>query len=365
MPNNQRIFYAVEQISFMPDGSTTPVAAHGVQSAGITTTFDLKQVFELGQLAIYDNVEDIPSIEVTMEKALDGYPLLYHLATANASTGTLVGRSNQKTTVGLSVFSDTMSSASGTPIAEVAMSGMVPSSLTYTFPVDGECTEAMTLVGNNKLWRDTGTIFTGAFLSNDDAPIGSGGTQHRYNVVFAVPTGTIPLDENQQLIALTTVLPTDIYGINSDGSNPIATARGNNAHVQGITISCDLGRDQILELGRKSPYARYVTFPVEVTTEITVIGTKWDGISATETGGQNGAPAGSNLKNQSIRVYTNDGTFISTGTRNKLRSVGYSGGNAGGGGGNVTVTYRYSTFNDLTVKHPADPTTALRGGGAV
>jgi len=370
MPNNQRIFYAIEQFGVLPAGATAFTAAHGVQSIGITTNFDLVQVFEIGQLAIYDNVEQIPSVEVTAEKVLDGYPLLFHLATIGAPAGTLVGRSTMNTTVGMSVFADTNDSASGTPIAQVTMSGMVVSSLTYTFPVDGSCTESVTLVGNNKVWTDATTgfsgsngaiVFSGQFAGNADAPL-AGKTMSRFNVVFAVPSGA-PLDTNNQVLALTTVLPTDIYGITSSGTNPITT--GSGAHVQGITISCDLGRDQIFELGRRFPYFRYVTFPVQVTTEITVIGTKWDGISATEAGGTNGAPAGSNLKNQSIRVYTEDGTFISCGTKNKLNSVSYGGGDASAGGGNVTLTYRYITYNDLTVKHPADPTLSIASGATI
>ena len=40
------------------------------------------------------------------------------------------------------------------------------------------------------------------------------------------------------------------------------------------------------------------------------------------------------------------------GNKNKLSSVTYGGGDAGGG--NATVTYSYSTFNDFTVVHWAD-----------
>ena len=38
---------------------------------------------------------------------------------------------------------------------------------------------------------------------------------------------------------------------------------------------------------------------------------------------------------------------INLGTKNKLSSVSYSGGDTGGG--NATCTYSYSTFNDLKV----------------
>jgi hypothetical protein len=363
---NKRIFYAIHQVGFALDGTQTFIAAHGVQSVGITTNFNLEQVFELGQLSIYQNIENIPDIEVTMEKVLDGYPLLYHLATNGSTSGSLTGRSNVKTTVGLSIFADTFESASGAPIAEVRMSGMFVSSLSYTFPVDGNCTESVTLVGNSKLWVDVeggGTAaFSGAF-NNNDLPFainGSGGVQRRYNVMFtpAAGPGTPPapaLDVNGMTNQWMTVLPTDIFGVTSSGTNPTAADGTLTVPVQSITISADLGREQIFELGRKSPYFRYITFPVEVRTEIEVLACKWDGISADEAGGNNGAPAGSNLKNQTIRVRMMDGTMVDVGKKNKLSSVAYNGGDAGGGGGNVTNRYSYITYNDLLVTHPMDP----------
>ena len=63
MAQNNRVFYAIQQFSLTPDGevvsngvSTNTVVLHGIQSVGITTTFNLEQVFELGQLAIYENI---------------------------------------------------------------------------------------------------------------------------------------------------------------------------------------------------------------------------------------------------------------------------------------------------------------------
>ena len=56
---------------------------------------------------------------------------------------------------------------------------------------------------------------------------------------------------------------------------------------------------------------------------------------------------------QIIRIATCEGTRIFLGDKNKLASVNYGGGDAGGG--NVTVTYSYTTFNDFTVLHPQDP----------
>ena len=83
---NNRIFYACQAVALKPMAGLNAQykVAHGVQSVGITTNFNLEQAFELGQIQIYENIEGLPDVEVTMEKLLDGYPLLYHLASQKA-----------------------------------------------------------------------------------------------------------------------------------------------------------------------------------------------------------------------------------------------------------------------------------------
>ena len=153
-----------------------------------------------------------------------------------------------------------------------------------------------------------------------------------------------------------TALPTEIPGIDANGwLNPKQQA--DNAHLQSITVSCDLGREELFELGTRQPYARIVTFPVEVTCDIEVLSVSGDMIQAFADGCSNTtAPCSGvvdNLTPQSIRIVSCDGTSIYLGAQNKLASVNYGGGDAGGG--NVTVSYSYSTFNDFTVIHPQDP----------
>lgn len=367
MSANRRIFYACRQVGFAKDGLTTYIEAHGVQSIGVTTNFNLEQVFEQGQLSIYQTIEQVPDIEVTMEKVLDGYPLLYHLATNGATSGTLPGRGNVKTTVAMSLFADTGDSASGTPIAEVSMSGMYISSLTYSFPVDGNATEAVTLVGNNKLWRDDDTIGTGVFtgrFNDQDSPLAypsSGGVQRRQHMVLIpIPSGVggapaTGVDVNGVNTGWVTTFPREIPGIAADGTNPVQPDGTFLVVFTNLTVSCDLGRDTIYELGRKSPYFRYLTFPVEVRTEYEILSQKWDNVSGTEDGGQNGAIAGYNTSYQTIKVRMMDGTYIQTGVKNRLTTTATQGGDAGGGGNNVTIRYTYQTFNDLIVSHPQDP----------
>lgn len=336
MPNN-RIFYAVQQVGIAECGTNTFTSVHGLQSVGINTRFNLEQVFEMGQISIYENIENIPDVEITLEKVLDGYPLMYHLATPRATSPSLSGRSNSRATVGLSIYSDVQDSASGTPLSQCTLSGVYVSSLGYTFNVQGNSTESVTLVGNNKVWNNT---FTASAFNNNDEPLaiaGSGGVNRREDVIFGEQAG----NKSQ--------LPPDIPGVSASGYVPYNTVtQSYAAHIQGIRANTNLGREQLFELGRRGPYYRYATFPVEVTTEIEVLSLEGDKVSALE-------DATSNLTNRTIVIYTREGTKINLGTKNKLASVTYGGANAAANGGNATATYSYSNFNDMTVTHPQDP----------
>lgn len=374
MAVNNRIYYAIQQISMGPAGSEVEV--HGAQSIGITSNFNLEEIFELGQLALYENSETTPEVEVTAQKVLDGYPLLYQLATETGCTECpscvatgpdLAGRQVGKTDVYLTIWPDDKLSCgySGAPAldnacAELVCSGMYVGSVSYTFPVEGTFTEDVTLVGNNKRWR-TPTI-SGKFTDNEDRPL--------------APTG---VGRRQDLNMGLSIFPDDIPGITtqvysepnrkgsyvSGGKNDRRTdedsgsdedetlARGHNAHFSNITVSCDFGgREAIFELGSLKPYYRYINFPVEVTCELEVTATVGDCIVVDDDlGGEDEyCPEESgNLKDQKIRIVSCEGTQIDLGSKNKLQSVNYTGGDTGGG--NVTITYSYSNFNDLVVVH--------------
>lgn len=348
---NNRIYYAIQQVKLGPAaGVMAPI--HGLQTVGMNTNFNLEQVFEMGQLAIYQNVESVPDVEVTLNKVLDGYPLIYVLATEEGSSissgltavnPTIAGRQNARCDMRLSIFNDTNVSSSGNSIANVTCSGMYVSSVSYTFPVDGNFTEDVTLVGNNKVWG--GTV-TGSFTGNNDAPLSTSGVGRR-----------------QFLNMGACRFPTQIPGIDGNGINqPIGNGSGYAVHFQNITVSCDFGREAINELGTFAPYHRYVTFPVEVTSEFEVVAVSGDMINATESGyyvgltgntvatpSDTGCAARRNLLDQTVFLETCEGTRIYLGTKNKLTSVNYTGGDTGGG--NVAVTYSYSTFNDFVVAH--------------
>ena len=367
---NRRILYACWSAAIAPLGTTNFTSAHvvhGLQSAGTTLSFSLEQVFEIGQLEIYENIENVPNVEVTMEKVLDGYPLIYHLATVGATDASLAGRQNGQCIIAMNFFNDTYQGASGTPITEVMHSGASVSALTYTFPVEGNCTESVTFVGNNRTWRNAGFQFTGKFLAGGPTDVdqpkaltlsGSGGVQRREDVLFLPKTGEAPnfpsgisLDANGQYnTTLATILPEDIDGVSAGGLNLTGSDGYPSAKVQTITVSTNLGRQELFQLGARTPYFRFIDFPVEVTTTIDVISTGGDQIGGTEAGLLGD---GNNISNNTIRIRTRDDTRINLGTKNKLASITQQGGDTGGG--NITQTYTYTNFNSLTVTHPSDP----------
>lgn len=339
-PNN-RIFYACQAVAIgqFADSTNIPsagpyeatVPVHGVQSVGINTTFNLEQAFELGQISIYENIEGLPDVEVTIEKVLDGYPLIYLMATSGADGNTLVNRTKRRCNVGLGIYSDDEDAVSGIAPVQVFMSGMYVNSVSYTLPTDGNATESITLVGNSKAWL-TGTQTNYGWTADKaddfqyggDTPPGAGGIQRREDVLMN-----------------TSIIPATIFGVvgTSAGNNWNSSTNKPRAHIQNITISTDLGREDVLELGQKEPYYRSPNFPVEVTSEFEVIAVSGDFVNAYANQ--------DNTSQVPIKVILRNGTTFDLGSKNRLSSVNYTGGDAGGG--NATITYSFATFNDLTV----------------
>jgi hypothetical protein len=295
MPNN-RVFYASQGVSV---GGT---AVQGAQSVGITTNFNLEQAFQLGQLALYDNISLDPEVEITVSKVLDGEDSIWKLS---STTGTsLIDNANDTTTVVVGIGSDTSSSLSST--SAITCTGMFVSSVSYTFPVDGNLTEEISFVGNAK-----------ALTGSVSAPV--------------TTTNTVLRRQNVNIAGST--IPVEVAGKN----------------ITNITISADLGRETMYKLGSLAPFHRFVNFPLEVTCEFEVSATDLDGVAVNL---PSAACSGLAPNDRSILIDVCDGTGASAysfdlGTKCKLTSINYSGGDTGGG--NATVTYSYSTYNELDI----------------
>tara|TARA_Y100001937_G_scaffold128249_1_gene203556 strand:- start:2732 stop:3814 length:1083 start_codon:yes stop_codon:yes gene_type:complete len=347
---NNRIFYACQAV-FIGKTGHTPAAVgspstagrfmEGVQSVGITSNFTLDQAFELGQIQIYENSEEVADIEVTLEKVLDGKPLLYGQACGNSVKDNMVAAGKNRSDVYLGVYADTVSSTSGASVGAVVMcSGMYISSVSYTYPTDGAATESITLVGNDKFWSDN----TAGVVPNPDTSYGASpttgldGSDTSTSASNAPATGSPTgsgLVRRQKVDIKNSTIPAEI-------SNPMGTTstdKSKGYHISSISVSADFGRESILELGSFGPYHRYAGYPIEVTAEFEVTAVSGDLVNVSGTA--------ENLNNREIVIKDDGGHVIDLGTQNKLSSVSYSGGDTGGG--NATCTYSYSTFNDLKV----------------
>jgi hypothetical protein len=132
-----------------------------------------------------------------------------------------------------------------------------------------------------------------------------------------------------------------------------ATAAERKPIIQTISINASLNRENINELGFFGPYYKYTALPVEVTSEFEIISVSGDLVNADSFDEATGcATSFSNLdyKEIVIKVCGNtdsDSLVIDLGKKNKLTSVNYTGGDTGGG--NVTTTFSFQTFNKLNI----------------
>ena len=363
MSSNDRIFYACQAVAITNHGDNSIEAVngtdmvYGLQSVGMTTNFNLEQAFELGQIEIYENIEGTPDIEVTLEKVLDGKPLIYHMASTGVVGGSLSGltaRSKERCDLRLGIYDEQANSVSqaiggsqaGKPEVEVYCSGLYVSSISYSIPVDGNATESVTLVGNNKTW------LTGANVKIQDGSVVNfdGNDTPLLGVKNAASGGIV---RREDVLMSGTILPQSIRGVAGSGyGNGLNFDNGNNrVHVQSFSVSTDFGREDILELGRKTPYARPANFPIEVSCEIEAITSSGDFVSAYEFGDTalyGTIDSRNNTQNENIYVCVRQGYGFDLGNKNRLASVSYGGGDAGGG--NASCTYSYTNFNDLDVQ---------------
>jgi hypothetical protein len=311
MPN-KRIFYASHAVS------VKGFVVHGTQSVGINTNFNLEQVFQLGRLAIYDNIATDPDVEITINKILDGHPTIWKLATTG---GSLVQRANDQSTIVLAVDDETQDFIDAPHTAAITMTGCYISSLNYTFPVDGNLTEEIVFVGSHKA--------VGGTVSTPNAD---------------------PLDRvlRRQNVAISEcTFPTDISG------RPKGQL-GTDRRLSQISISADLGREKMFSLGQLAPFHRFVNFPLEITVSFDVIsdGENQNLLVGPKFDETNVECSGINISKEPIviKLCDSDGDIAYTfnlGSGCSLQSVSYSGGDTGGG--NVTETYTYITYNDLTI----------------
>jgi len=395
-----------------------PHVAHGVQDVNVTSNFALTPVFELGQSEVYENTEGIPTVEITLSKVLDGKPLLWHLATLDAVSPTLIARIAAYSTFQLGLWPDTekrcfwkggstiaadnsideLPDKQVTPIGVITCPKCFPSSLGYTISTTEASKENLTLSGNEKVWarampsRKKLPDGSDAFTIIGDARFNSAYADFRddndrpdrritqgYNVMLKPNPSINPalpanLDKNGALKDPDcSVFPIEIPGINEYGVNDVLgmihepeeayDPDPNYARIQSVTFNVNLTRNDINALGYKLPVYKSVQMPIQVTTEITAVSTTDDGIQVSSfTSACQNKEA---LRPSTIRlalcngdednVDREDANGVRIYTGTQNKLTSVSFGQGGTGGGNVQATYQYQTNNTFTVVAKSDP----------
>jgi hypothetical protein len=340
--SNKRIFYASHAVAFAandPNGSQSSylTTLQGGQSISINTNWGTEQLFQLGRLAVYDQVYTVPEVEVTINKALDGFPTLFRLATgvntgagpggAGQTNHSLIGDANKRTTIVVGVGDETAQVVDDqfAEYTSINMTGMYFENITYTFPVQGIFTEEITFRGYHK--SANGDI---------DGPVNKD-----------PKTGDLLYRQNVKLSDASTVLPPPVSG----------------KCLTNITISANVTRDAMYCLGEFYPYHRYINFPLEITTTFETMpsGATTDS-SLLFNANASSQCSGIQLAEVPINIVLCDSSgnvaySFDLGSGCKLTGHTYSGGDTGGG--NVTETFTYTSYNELIVRDYSGLNTTL------
>ena len=336
---NKRTYWAVEGLATGIHGTVGIANAQfcpGVQSVGITTNFNLEQIFQLGQLEIYQDLEEVPDVELTVERTIDQYVLLYGRAMHHADAGdiTISDDQNNQVDIFFAITNDQKEVIGSDLDAFAYCSGMFCSSASFNFNTDGFFTESISLVGNHKAWTTADAV--GVF------PAGS-------PVIGNLDTGDVA--KRQKFAFVGDVFPVPINSLTSAAANDT-----NTTAISNVSVSVDFGREEINILGKRLPYHRYVTFPVEVTCDVEAYVTDMDLM------GVDALPEQDNTTETIIKfgvyadasVHVGDGAGLRNhtfdlGTKNRLQSVTWNGVDTGGT--NATITYSYRNFNKLDYQY--------------
>ena len=221
----------------------------GVQSVGFSSSVEFEQVFELGHLQIFENIEGSPSCEMTIERILGlGTSSLFEMFCTSETRNYGINMSNFASDRGCSarlsvqadgsVMTNTATLTTGDKLYGFQIDGFT-SNYSISAQTDGAVTESLGIAGVN--------------LSL--IPSGTSGKSRQVKPATSTPLGTFRRQDcNFQFTSLAN-------GEMSGGTTSYA-------RVQSASINIDVGREDLLEMGRKGPYIRYASFPVEVTCDV-------------------------------------------------------------------------------------------------
>lgn len=264
----ERIFYATHNVTL---GGTS---LQGVQSVSLTSSVGLDPVFQLGQCDPVDFIQNVPEVEVTITRAIQG---------GAAISLTL---NNQSCELAEELLNEEQSIVIGSSEGGFTVDNALISGYSVNFTTDGVFTEEITYVGD--------TLTAGGSFS--------------------------PSNDNIHLP----------YRPDWSGVSGATSAR--------LTLA--INREPTFVLGQYRPLKRFVQFPIEATLEI---GYLLPAAGSTPSDPPVCATLPNGNQNFSIGACGSSWSVNNA----RLSNIGYSGGDVGGG--NVEVTYTYTSYNNFSI----------------
>jgi hypothetical protein len=344
--SDKRIFYATQAVLLA--GSTIPVipwvaanVVKGVQSVGVNTSIGKRLIRDLGVTDPFAILEDKPTVEVSLDRIIASTSDIIF----PSSGGDLLASHASEYDILLLVgeeSKDQIDTLSATTQAELSLSYLQISSVSYEFNVSGPVSESITFTGHNKNWVPNADRFTFSVQGPHHGPlnpqpghgpVGELGFPHSANI-----------SKREHYSISSSIIPSEVQGA-----------------LQSINISFDLSRREIGDLGKRQGAGplrvgasegnkyKLLNLPVEVTTTLTTI------IAAKDFTGDISAQSFSNTPSSAqIRVVLNTDPFTSVGeitfdmgSKNALEDVSRSGGDSAGG--NVEASYTYKNYNTFSI----------------
>ena len=316
---NKRVFYATQAV--LLDTAGTALGASdvikGVQPVGINTTIDHRTIRDLGNPSPISILEGKPQVEASVERIIASVNDVIFPSSGGdlLADATHAKEYDMLLLVGEEAREQIDTSGASTQ-AELKLSYLQVSSVSYNFEVNGPFTESISFVGHNKEWSTTRTF----------SSTGQLGFTHSGDVARRSDYNTS-----------SSVMPSEVEGT-----------------IQGVSISFSLDRREVLDLGKRQGVSsvsdsnkyKLLNIPVEIQTDITTVVKEKDFSGDITAQSFTNAPASKQLK----IVLTIGGSNLTfdMGSENYLNDVSRSGGEAGGGG-NVESTYSYVNYNSFSI----------------
>lgn len=316
--SNKRVFYATQAV-LLGDSGATLGASHvlkGVQSVGVNTSIPRRDIRDLGKPSPSATLESTPEVEATIERFIGSVTdVIFPSSGGNLLANAVHAKEYDMLLLVGEEAREQVDTSGASTQAELKLSYLQVSSVSYTFSVDGPVTESIGFSGHNKEWSTTRTF----------SSTGQLGFTHSGD-----------LAKRSDYNTSSSIVPSEVQGT-----------------IQEITISLSLDRRQILDLGKRqgassmsqSNQYKLLNVPVAVTTEIKTVVKEKDFSGDIDVQSFSNAPASKQIK--VVLTLSGSNLTFDMGSENYLTDVQRSGGDAGGG--NIEASYSFSNYNTFSM----------------